>query len=187
MQSANQLNGGGRRQALSSIDFYRRVPKDLTEATFLGAVMSICALSVMGILFLSETWAFARTMIATSISLDENTEPQIRLNFNITLLDLHCDYVSVDVWDSLGTNLQNVTKNVDKWQLDDEGQRRIFSGRNRDVKEVEHEEHDMTLEQMHEEEGEHAEQLTGEDCQGGGTRRTRHDLGTNARGRRRAR
>lgn len=125
----------------------------------MGAVMSICALSVMGILFLSETWAFARTMIATSISLDENTEPQIRLNFNITLLDLHCDYVSVDVWDSLGTNLQNVTKNVDKWQLDDEGQRRIFSGRNRDVREVEHEEHDMTLEQMHEEEGEHAEQL----------------------------
>ena len=28
----NQLNGsGGRRQAMSSIDFYRRVPKDLTE------------------------------------------------------------------------------------------------------------------------------------------------------------
>lgn len=29
---ANNLNGGGgRRQALSSVDFYRRVPKDLTE------------------------------------------------------------------------------------------------------------------------------------------------------------
>jgi hypothetical protein len=28
----NQLNGaGGRRQVLSSVDFYRRVPKDLTE------------------------------------------------------------------------------------------------------------------------------------------------------------
>ena len=28
----NNLNGGGgRRQALSSMDFYRRVPKDLTE------------------------------------------------------------------------------------------------------------------------------------------------------------
>jgi hypothetical protein len=30
--SSNNLNGsGGRRQALSSVDFYRRVPKDLTE------------------------------------------------------------------------------------------------------------------------------------------------------------
>ena len=112
--------------------------------------MSLCAIFVMTILFLSETWAFARTSLATSIGIDENDQPQIRLNFNITLLDLHCDYVSVDVWDALGTNKQNVTRNVDKWQLDEEGTRRIFSGRNRDVRQVQHEEHDMTLEEMHE-------------------------------------
>jgi len=27
------------------------------------------------------------------------------------------------VWDTLGTNRQNVTKNVEKWQLDEGGQR----------------------------------------------------------------
>mmetsp|Transcript_24296 Transcript_24296/g.67351 ORF Transcript_24296/g.67351 Transcript_24296/m.67351 type:complete len:478 (-) Transcript_24296:795-2228(-) len=140
--SSSINGGGGRRQALSSVDFYRRVPKDLTEATFLGAIMSLCAMIIMGVLFLSETWAFASTRIATSIVLDENEEPQIRLNFNITLLDLHCDYVSVDVWDALGTNRQNVTKNVDKWQLDEAGARRIFSGRNREAREVKHEEHE---------------------------------------------
>ena len=85
--------------------------------------MSCLALVVMGVLFLSETLAFARTGLGTSIALDENDQPQIRLNFNITLLDLHCDYVSVDVWDTLGTNRQNVTKNVEKWQLDEQGQR----------------------------------------------------------------
>ena len=110
--------------------------------------MSACAMVVMTVLFLSETWAFARTSMATSITVDENTEPQIRLNFNITMMDLHCDYVSVDVWDSLGTNRQNVTKNVDKWQLDEEGKRRIFSGRNRETREVRHEEHDMSVEEM---------------------------------------
>ena len=92
--------------------------------------------------------------------MDENVEPQIRLNFNITLLDLHCDYVSVDVWDALGTNRQNVTKNVDKWQLDETGRPRIFSGRNRDVRELRYEQHDMTLEEMHEAEGVHAVPLT---------------------------
>jgi len=121
--------------------------------------MSLCALLVMGVLFLSETLAFARTRLATSITIDENTSPQIRLNFNITLLDLHCDYVSVDVWDALGTNRQNVTKNVDKWQLDETGARRVFSGRNREMRELVHEEHDMTLEEMHEEEGVHAVEL----------------------------
>mmetsp|Transcript_36329 Transcript_36329/g.75588 ORF Transcript_36329/g.75588 Transcript_36329/m.75588 type:complete len:489 (-) Transcript_36329:140-1606(-) len=165
---SSSINGGGGRgrQALSSVDFYRRVPKDLTEATALGAAMSICAMLVMGILFLSETAAFASTKIATSITLDENEEPQIRLNFNITLLDLHCDYVSVDVWDALGTNRQNVTKNVDKWQLDEAGARRIFSGRNREQRELRHEEHDLSLEEMHENEGVHAMELTKENFAG---------------------
>lgn len=122
--------------------------------------MSVCAMSVMAVLFLSETMAFAKSKIATSITVDENREPQIRLNFNITMMDLHCDFVSVDVWDALGTNRQNVTKNVDKWQIDAEGQRRIFGGRNREAREVVHDEHDRTLEEMHAEDGVHAVELT---------------------------
>ena len=110
--------------------------------------MSLCAIGIMAILFLSETAAFARTQIATSITLDENTQPQLRLNFNITLLDLHCDYVSVDVWDALGTNRQNVTKNVEKWQLSSDGGTKLFSGRNREMREVRHDEHDQSLEEM---------------------------------------
>ncbi|EJK56084.1 hypothetical protein THAOC_24094 [Thalassiosira oceanica] len=177
----NIYGGGGRRSAMSSVDFYRRVPKDLTEGEdptnqahsndgrgkqsgsqkshLSWALMSICAISVMGILFLSETLAFARTTMRTAIALDENDQPQIRLNFNITLMDLHCDYVSVDVWDTLGTNRQNVTKNIEKWQLDESGQRRIFSGRNRDQREVVHEEHEETLEELHED-GAQAVELT---------------------------
>mmetsp|Transcript_6659 Transcript_6659/g.14485 ORF Transcript_6659/g.14485 Transcript_6659/m.14485 type:complete len:497 (-) Transcript_6659:207-1697(-) len=155
----NIYGGGGRRSAMASVDFYRRVPKDLTEATSLGAFMSLCAIAVMGILFLSETLAFARTIMGTSIALDENDQPQIRLNFNMTLMDLHCDYVSVDVWDTLGTNRQNVTKNIEKWQLDESGQRRIFSGRNREQREVVHEEHEETMEELHED-GEQAVELT---------------------------
>jgi hypothetical protein len=120
--------------------------------------MSLCAIAVMGVLFVSETLAFARTSMETSIALDENDQPQIRLNFNITLMDLHCDFVSVDVWDTLGTNRQNVTKNIEKWQLDESGQRRIFSGRNREQREVVHEEHDESLEELHED-GEQAVEL----------------------------
>lgn len=107
--------------------------------------MSLVAMTVMGILFLCETFAFVKNNIVTSIVVDNNenlNEPQIRINFNITLLDLHCDYVQVDVWDALGTNRQNVSRNIDKWQLDDQGVRRIFGGRNRETREVYHEEHD---------------------------------------------
>ena len=124
--------------------------------------MSVCAMLVMAILFLCETIAFTTVFTATSIALDENDQPQLRLNFNITLLDLHCDYVSVDVWDALGTNKQNVTKNVDKWQLDQEGTRRIFSGRNRDVREVQHEQHEEGALAALQADGVHAIDLTKE-------------------------
>ena len=77
--------------------------------------MSLCAMLVMALLFSAETIAFAKTKISTEIALDDNTAQQIQLNFNVTLYALQCDYVSVDVWDVLGTNKQNVTKNIEKW------------------------------------------------------------------------
>ena len=86
----------------------------LLQATTLGAAMSMVALSIMGILFFSETAAFARSKIVTSITLDENTQPQLRLNFNITMLDLKCDWAVIDVVSALGTD-QNVTAHVQKW------------------------------------------------------------------------
>jgi hypothetical protein len=39
---------------------------------------------------------------------------QIRINFNITLLDLPCRFAVVDVLDVLGTNRMNVSKNIEK-------------------------------------------------------------------------
>lgn len=120
-----------------------------TQGTSLGAFMSVCALVVMIVLFLSETIAFSRTDIVTSIEIDRNSDYLLDLNFNITFHEMHCDFLSVDVWDSLGTNKQNVTKNVEKWQLDSSGKRRIYSGRNREAREVKHEEHDKTLEELH--------------------------------------
>merc|ERR1711935_904904 len=103
--------------------------------------MSIVALLIMVTLFLAETIAFARTNFVTEISLDDNTNPQIAINFNLTFRELQCDYLSVDVLDSLGTNKQNMTKNVEKWHLDGDGQRRIYAGRNREQRQVKHEEH----------------------------------------------
>lgn len=51
-----------------------------------------------------------------------------------------------------------MTKNIEKWQLDESGQRRIFSGRNREQRQVVHEEHEETLEELHED-GEQAVEL----------------------------
>ena len=61
--------------------------------------------------------------------------------------------------DMLGTNQQNVTTNVEKWQIDEGGKRRMYQGRNRRQPELEsdHEEH-PELHVLHEN-GVHAEDL----------------------------
>lgn len=130
------------------VNFYKRVPRDLTEATTLGAGMSIFAILLMTVLFFSETMAFLRTGIVATISPEADSEHQIRLNFNISLHDLKCDFITVDVWDALGTNRQNVTKNIQRWQLNAEGQRGVYAGRQWEGRVLKHDEHDETLEEM---------------------------------------
>jgi len=127
---------------LKMVDFFRKIPADLTEATMVGATLSITAGVFMAILFLVELWAFLSTTIETGVMLDTNAETLLRINFNITMLDLQCDYAAVDVVDVLGTNSMNVTKNVEKWQLDETGKRMIFQGRNREQKAIQHDAHD---------------------------------------------
>ena len=51
-------NGGN---AVNSLDVYRKVPKDLTEPTIAGAVISVCSLTLIVFLFISELVAFIST------------------------------------------------------------------------------------------------------------------------------
>jgi len=144
MRGANGVGGGVRRESrhVPSVDFYQRVPRDLTEATTLGAAMSLSCILIMVVLFFSETIAFLQSSIETSISVDDKFEsPQIRLNFDISFYALPCEYLSVDVLDSLGANRQNITKNVEKWHLDEGGEKRGFHGRNREQRAIKTEKH----------------------------------------------
>merc|ERR1719203_2158210 len=64
------------------------------------------------------------------------------------MFGVHCDFVSVDVWDTLGTNQVNITKDVNKWHLDDKGVPRKFHGRNVEQKKVTHQEHEEPLHEI---------------------------------------
>lgn len=131
---------------IKDFDFYRKIPKDLTEASTHGSILSLCAAAFMLILFVAELWAFLSTTITTNIIVDPNTESQLRINFNITLLDMPCEFATIDVVDVLGTRNDNVTLNINKWQVDAQGVRRAYEGRNSEQKELEHDtHHDLAL------------------------------------------
>jgi hypothetical protein len=127
--------------AMSDFDFYRKIPKDLTETSSHGAALSICASVFMLVLFIAELWAFLSMSISTSVVVDTNTDPLVRINFNISVFEIPCDYLAIDVVDILGTRNDNVTKNVNKWNLDSSGLRRNYDGRNTKQREIAHDSH----------------------------------------------
>lgn len=51
----------------------------------------------MLVLLLWETRAFLQTTLVTDLALDKSKDPKIRLNFNITMTDLRCDWAVIDV------------------------------------------------------------------------------------------
>lgn len=99
---------------------YRKVPVDLLEGTRRGSVLSTLAVLTMALLFFLETKAFLSSTLQTNLRLDSNPESQLRVNFNITMLDLACDYATIDVVSVLGTQ-QNVTQHVTRIPLDGDG------------------------------------------------------------------
>ena len=136
----------------------RHTPHPLNRAhtTPPGALLSLCAVSFMALLFSVELMAFVSVASQTQVLLDTNSEQHLRINFNVTLMDLHCDYAAVDVVDVLGTNSMNVTSHIDKWLLNSDGVRMLFHGRNREQKDIAHDDHlHPDIETLHEN-GEHA-------------------------------
>ncbi|KAG5179567.1 endoplasmic reticulum-golgi intermediate compartment-domain-containing protein [Tribonema minus] len=140
---------------IRTFDFYRKIPMDLTETTVQGAIMSAVAMLFMFVLFICELQAFLRPEIYSTVMLDTNRDSKLRINFNVTMLALPCEYATIDVLDVLGTNRVNITKNIIKWHTDERGRKVEFHGRNREQEDVQHDTHHRDLDLAHED-GEHA-------------------------------
>lgn len=110
---------------------YQQVPADLTETSVRGKIMSIFAMVSISILFLLETKAYFSTTLNSDLLLhnNNNDEPQVQLNFDITMMNLPCEQATVDVFSSIGFE-KNVTKNIRKYPVDEDGIREQYEARN---------------------------------------------------------
>ena len=60
--------------------------------------MSIISLFTMVILFTCETYEFIQLKVTSNIEIDPNADELIRVNFNVTLYDVQCDFVEVGTY-----------------------------------------------------------------------------------------
>eukprot|EP00526_Cylindrotheca_closterium_P013557 CAMPEP_0113630938 /NCGR_PEP_ID=MMETSP0017_2-20120614/16078_1 /TAXON_ID=2856 /ORGANISM="Cylindrotheca closterium" /LENGTH=530 /DNA_ID=CAMNT_0000541429 /DNA_START=223 /DNA_END=1812 /DNA_ORIENTATION=- /assembly_acc=CAM_ASM_000147 len=136
----------------ANVDLYRKIPTDLMEGSRQGSIFSYIALALMIILFVAETSDFLGGKLETYLAMDVSGEDKrIRLNFNITMMDLKCDWAVIDIVSALG-NTQNVSAHVTKWNVDGSGIRVGYRGRNRNQKDIDLYDSTVseTLEELHE-------------------------------------
>ncbi|KAM7250541.1 hypothetical protein ACFE04_022424 [Oxalis oulophora] len=104
---------------LKSMDFYRKIPRDLTEASISGAGLSIIASLSMIFLFGMELNNYLAVSTSTSVIVDKSSDGDfLRIDFNMSFPALSCEFASVDVSDVLGTNRVNITKTVRRFSID---------------------------------------------------------------------
>ncbi|CAM6045721.1 unnamed protein product [Sphagnum compactum] len=109
---------------LKSIDFYRKIPRDLTEASLSGAGLSIIAALWMMFLFGMELNNYMSVATTTIVVVDRSRDGEyLRIDFNLSFPALSCEFASVDVSDVLGTHRFNLTKTVRKFPIDSRLQR----------------------------------------------------------------
>ncbi|KAL4201667.1 hypothetical protein AMTRI_Chr02g259750 [Amborella trichopoda] len=104
---------------IKSVDFYRKIPRDLTEASLSGAGLSIIAAFSMILLFGMELNSYLAVSTTTTVIVDRSMDGEfLRMEFNLSFPALSCEFASVDVSDVLGTNRLNITKTLQKFSID---------------------------------------------------------------------
>ena len=71
---------------LESLHLYRKVPRDLTDATSVGGAISVVCAMVMAYLFVSNINDYLKMQTSTDVALDDTGEVSMRIFFNITMV-----------------------------------------------------------------------------------------------------
>ena len=107
---------------LRKLDIYRKVPKDLTQPTTGGAVISICCIIFMTLLFISELVDYLTPEIVNELFVDQTIggklESKINARLNISLPRLDCQYAGLDIQDDSGRHEVGTQADTVKVPLD---------------------------------------------------------------------
>jgi len=107
-----------KRGFLANYNFFKHIPDDLVIQSTPGMIISLLGTVVMLTLFVLELNAYFQVSTSTTLVVDELVDDMLRANFNVTLHQVPCEYLSVDIADMTGSTRHNVSKDILKWRLD---------------------------------------------------------------------
>lgn len=104
-------------------DFFRHIPRDLTEATAIGAIISILCMAIMAILFIGEVVSYVSPRIQSDMVMAQRLDSSetIKASLDMTFHKLPCAVLSLDILDVLHNHVMNSMENLKKERLDTQG------------------------------------------------------------------
>lgn len=101
------------------MDIYRKIPKDLTQPTYTGACISISSVLFIIFLFYSEIVSYLTIDVVSEMFVEDpmTHSEKIPVKIDISLNQIHCQYVGLDIQDDLGRHEVGFVDNTDKQPL----------------------------------------------------------------------
>lgn len=108
--------------AVRSLDIYRKVPRDLSEATTSGALVSVITVIAAVVLFANELHGYLSIVRTSEMLIDDHqSDERLQMNLAVTLPRIPCEFLSVDSQDQMGSHDVDVFGNLYKDRLDSSG------------------------------------------------------------------
>lgn len=107
--------------ALRRLDAYPRTLEDFSVRTISGAGVTIISTSIVVILIFLEFLAYMTPNLSEELFVDTTRGHKLRINLDITLHNLACNYLSLDAMDSSGDQHLRVDHDIFKHRLDLQG------------------------------------------------------------------
>lgn len=110
---------------LKRLDIFRTVPKDLTEATGTGALVSVVCSVFVFYLFMSEFLRYMTIRTESSMFVESLAgkldNEKLEIHLDLTLKELPCAILSLDLQDVMGSHHVDVGGTLEKVRLDSAG------------------------------------------------------------------
>ncbi|XP_055856941.1 endoplasmic reticulum-Golgi intermediate compartment protein 3 [Episyrphus balteatus] len=106
---------------LRRLDAYPRTLEDFSVRTVSGAAVTIISTSIVFFLICLELYAYLTPNLTEELFVDTTRGHKLRINLDLTVANLACNYLSLDAMDSSGDQHLRVDHHVLKHRLDLQG------------------------------------------------------------------
>ncbi|WKY16545.1 hypothetical protein Q1695_001306 [Nippostrongylus brasiliensis] len=107
---------------IRKLDIYRKVPKDLTEPTLAGAIISIVCVAFISLMIFYDVLEYIYIDVKTELYVDDpGREGKVDVEVDVSFPYMRCDYLGVDIQDENGRHEVGFVDKTEKIPLENDG------------------------------------------------------------------